>query len=292
MTTGNQTQHDTWNGDSGHRWAADADRRDAVLAPVADALLAATHIQPGESILDLGCGCGTTTLTAASRGEPGGTAHGIDLSAPMLFCRPPNAPAVQESPTSPSRQADAQAYRLDGARPTPSSAASAPCSSPTPSPPSQHRARLRPGGRLCIATWQPLVPNDWLSVPGAALLRYGTLPDSHPAPRHVRPGRPRPPRSHSAAPATAVDAKPSMSPSPSATTRTTPPTTSPTAAPVGPSSTPSRRQARCARRRRRHARPPHHQPGRPPRCSHLDHHRHCDDIAPPDPARASTGSTR
>lgn len=35
---------------------ADADRRDAVLAPVADTLLAAARIQPGESVLDLGCG--------------------------------------------------------------------------------------------------------------------------------------------------------------------------------------------------------------------------------------------
>jgi len=31
---------------------------------------------------------------------------------------------------------------------------------------------------LCIATWQPLGANDWLAVPGAALLRYGTLPDN------------------------------------------------------------------------------------------------------------------
>jgi hypothetical protein len=31
---------------------------------------------------------------------------------------------------------------------------------------------------LCLATWQPLVANDWLTIPGAALLRYGSLPDS------------------------------------------------------------------------------------------------------------------
>ncbi len=37
---------------------------------------------------------------------------------------------------------------------------------------------LRPQGRLCLATWQPLAANDWLTIPGAALLRYGTIPES------------------------------------------------------------------------------------------------------------------
>jgi SAM-dependent methyltransferase len=103
VTTINQTQRDTWNGESGHRWVADADRRDAVLAPIADTLLAAAHIQPGESVLDLGCGCGATTITVATQAGPGGTAHGIDLSEPMLAvarhrardplqCRPPPCP--------------------------------------------------------------------------------------------------------------------------------------------------------------------------------------------------------
>ena len=36
----------------------------------------------------------------------------------------------------------------------------------------------RPTGRLCLATWQPLAANDWLLIPGAALLRYGSLPDT------------------------------------------------------------------------------------------------------------------
>jgi SAM-dependent methyltransferase len=39
------------------------------------------------------------------------------------------------------------------------------------------RNALRPGGRLCLATWQPLEANAWLVLPGAALLRWITLPD-------------------------------------------------------------------------------------------------------------------
>ena len=37
---------------------------------------------------------------------------------------------------------------------------------------------LRDGARLCLATWQPLADNDWLTIPGRVLLRYGQLPDT------------------------------------------------------------------------------------------------------------------
>jgi SAM-dependent methyltransferase len=37
---------------------------------------------------------------------------------------------------------------------------------------------LRPHGRICLATWQPLTANDWLLIPGAALLHYGSMPDA------------------------------------------------------------------------------------------------------------------
>jgi hypothetical protein len=35
---------------------------------------------------------------------------------------------------------------------------------------------MHPGGRLCIATWQPLDANRWITVPGGALRQFGDLP--------------------------------------------------------------------------------------------------------------------
>ena len=63
-------------------------------------------------------------------------------------------------------------------------------------------AALRPGGRLCLATWQPLAANEWLTTPGAALLHRAEMPASvHGRAGDVRPVRPRPsspPRSRAA----------------------------------------------------------------------------------------------
>jgi ubiquinone/menaquinone biosynthesis C-methylase UbiE len=182
VTTANQAQHDTWNGDSGHRWAADADRRDAVLAPVADALLAAARIEPGESILDLGCGCGATTITAATQTGPGGTVQGIDLSEPMLGVARQRANDAGLTNVS-FAAADAQTQPFPGA--THDAVISCFGTMFFDDPVAAHanlRTALRPGGRLCLATWQPLEANDWLLVPGTALLAHGSMPTTDPGP--------------------------------------------------------------------------------------------------------------
>jgi SAM-dependent methyltransferase len=180
VTDVNQAQRDTWNGESGQRWVADADRRDAVLAPVADALLAAARIQPGESILDLGCGCGATTITAAVQAGPGRTVHGIDLSEAMLAVARQRARDAGLT-TVAFTEADAQTHPLAGAAHDAVISRFGTMFFDDPVAAFTNiRRGVRPGGRLFIATWQPLGLNDWLTVPGAALLHYGTFPDSQP----------------------------------------------------------------------------------------------------------------
>ena len=175
--TANNESFDAWNGESGQRWADEADRRDRVLASVADVLLAAADLRPGQHLLDLGCGCATTTLAAARLIGPDGVACGIDLSAPMLdIARRRRDDALLTNVEL--VHGDAQTHDF-----TPmfdvaiSRFGTMFFADPTAAFVNIGRG-LRPSGRLCLATWQPLIANEWLTLPGAALLRYGTIPET------------------------------------------------------------------------------------------------------------------
>jgi SAM-dependent methyltransferase len=74
-----------WNGPLARFWADHDDRFDALLAPHGEVLLAAASPRPGEHVLDIGCGCGSTALRAARAVAPaGGTALGVDISQAMI----------------------------------------------------------------------------------------------------------------------------------------------------------------------------------------------------------------
>jgi SAM-dependent methyltransferase len=73
-----------WNGPAGQRWTDRQQVQDILLAPVSRILLDRADAKPGERILDVGCGCGATTIALAQDVAPDGFVLGIDISAPML----------------------------------------------------------------------------------------------------------------------------------------------------------------------------------------------------------------
>ena len=171
----NTDEYEAWNGDSGHPWVVDADRRDHILAPVADALVAAAHLTPGEAVVDIGCGCGATTLAAARAVGSAGSAYGIDLSEPMLGVARRRAETSGLSNIT-LVQGDVQIHRFPARFDAAISRFGTMFFADQTAALANIRRGLRPRGRLCLATWRPLVANDWLTIPGAALLRYGSLP--------------------------------------------------------------------------------------------------------------------
>ena len=79
---------------TGREWARDLGYPEAELARVPDATVdsfagvanpfSLGRIEPGETVLDLGCGAGTDLLIAAQMTGPAGRALGIDMTPAML----------------------------------------------------------------------------------------------------------------------------------------------------------------------------------------------------------------
>jgi SAM-dependent methyltransferase len=80
----NAGQIDYWNGPGGQRWVEHQAAQDALLAPLCDALIDRARIAAGESVIDIGCGCGATTRAIAEKVGASGHVLGLDVSAPML----------------------------------------------------------------------------------------------------------------------------------------------------------------------------------------------------------------
>ena len=172
MSIANTNQAEHWNsGEDLTHWLTNQARYDRMNEPFAALILAAAQLQPGRNVLDVGCGCGATTLAAARVIAPG-QAVGLDLSGPMLA----RARATAEADglrNAVFQQGDAQVQPLEPARfdvvislfgtmffADPVAAFA------------NIRSATRPGGRLAFVCWQPLAVQQWLLVPRAALAEH------------------------------------------------------------------------------------------------------------------------
>lgn len=77
-------QNEYWNGIGGERWVSEYKRTDMMLAPVASLLGLHVNLIKGMTVLDVGCGCGTTTIALREQVGTRGKVIGLDISKPML----------------------------------------------------------------------------------------------------------------------------------------------------------------------------------------------------------------
>ena len=75
----NAEQAEGWNEASGRHLIEQRERWERMRGRLTARLLSAAQIQDGDNVLDIGCGCGDTTILAA-RATPSGHALGADLS--------------------------------------------------------------------------------------------------------------------------------------------------------------------------------------------------------------------
>ena len=156
-----------WNGQGGHTWVTRQEHTDITLAPVSEALLALAAPRAGERVLDIGCGCGATTLEIARAVGQAGRVTALDISAPMLAEGQARAKAAGIA-NSDWRQADAATAVLDGFDLLASNFGTMFFGDPVAAFAHLRRA-ANPGARMAFVCWRPLIENPWMEVPMRAV---------------------------------------------------------------------------------------------------------------------------
>ncbi|HSD09390.1 MAG TPA: methyltransferase domain-containing protein [Candidatus Binatia bacterium] len=182
----NAEQITYWNEVYAPKWLRFQQVLDQQLGALGRMAMERAAIHPGERVLDVGCGCGNTTLELARRVGREGSVVGIDVSTPMLDRALESARAAEIANVA-FWNADAQMH------PLPPAAFDLVYSrfgvmffvDPAKAFTNLGRA-LRPGGRVCFVCWQALERNPWMAVPMAAAAREITLP-SRPGPEAPGP---------------------------------------------------------------------------------------------------------
>lgn len=185
----NSDQITFWNGAGGEQWAKNQESMDEDLRAFSDAVIRFAEPLPGERVLDVGCGCGDTTLGLSDKVGLDGMAIGLDISGPMIARAKERAAAYETMglPAPGFVLEDASLYKpkipsfdlvfsrfgvMFFAEPIPAF--------------KNLRATLRSGGRIAFVCWQPMPLNEWFAVPMAAA--FSILPPPTETPPATAPG--------------------------------------------------------------------------------------------------------
>ena len=175
----NSAQAEYWNTSAGQRWTDHQEHQDQVLGPVSERLIAVAAPKPGDRVIDVGCGCGATTIDFAARVSPGGEVLGLDISEPMLARARERA---AQNPAVRFERGDATVYDFE---PNRADLVASRFGVMFFADPARSFANLRkglkPGGRLIFACWREAKQNPWLTLPLREATKHAPpLPETNP----------------------------------------------------------------------------------------------------------------
>jgi len=165
MAGDNAKQVADWNGSVGERWAVDQERTDRFTRPYGEAAIAAASVLPGEAVLDVGCGCGDTTLGVAALVGAQGRVVGADVSAPMLEVARKRAAGLKNVTFL---KADAATADLHGPFDVLISRFGVMFFDDPIAAFTHLRHALKPVGRFAFVCWQTVAENPWAYLPAQA----------------------------------------------------------------------------------------------------------------------------
>ncbi len=181
MGIDNQKQIEFWNGDAGKKWVGDQEKMDQMLNPLSDVAIDIAEPQFDERVMDVGCGCGATTVELARRGAK---VWGIDVSAPMLSRARERG---EEYPGMVFTEADASSYEFSSEQQLIFSRFGVMFFANPVEAFTNLRSALVPRGRMVFLCWQAANKNEWISRVGQAVKKFLPEPTDVPDPRAPGP---------------------------------------------------------------------------------------------------------
>ena len=172
MAGDNASQIADWNGAVGERWAAEQARTDELIRAFGNAALAAAKPQTGEAVLDVGCGCGDTSLSLINAVGVTGKVVGVDVSSAMLGVARSRA---NDSENLTFIEADASRADLPGPFDLMFSRFGVMFFDDPSAAFTQLRKALKPGGRLAFVCWAAPQDNPWAALPAQTARRASGL---------------------------------------------------------------------------------------------------------------------